>query len=243
MDVHQPPVRRRRPVWDDARVPESILEVIALTAADARAADRGGADRIELVADMAAQGLSPTPETFAQVKAATGLPVRVMVRLSDGYGASDPRALAAAARELRHAGADEFVLGFLDAHARVDLGAVEAVLAEVAGCRWTFHRAIDHAADRAAAWHALGGLPGLDQVLTSGGPGGVGEGLSTLAAEAGSAPGPLIMAGGGLRREHVAPLHAAGVRAFHTGGAVRPGGSWDQPVDAALVRGWRELIP
>ncbi len=39
----------------------SLLEVIALTADDARAAEDGGADRIEVVADMAADGLTPTP--------------------------------------------------------------------------------------------------------------------------------------------------------------------------------------
>jgi copper homeostasis protein len=226
---------------DDAAVPQSILEVIALDAADARAAKAGGADRIELVADMRRQGLTPPVATFAAVREAVDLPVRVMLRAEDGYALSDPGALVEAATGLRAAGADEFVLGFLDARAAVDLAAVEAVLGAIEGCRWTFHRALDHTADRPAARRALAGLPGLDCVLTAGSPATVEEGLATLTAEA-AAP-PRVLAGGGLRRHHLAPLLAAGVDAFHTGSAVRPGGRWDAPVDPALVEGWRAALP
>jgi copper homeostasis protein len=228
-------------VWDDSAVPESILEVIALTALDARAAADGGADRIELVADMRAQGLTPAVETFAAVRAAVDLPVRVMLRTDDGYTQSDAPAVTRAVRTLRDAGADEFVLGWLDADGKVDLAAVQTVLSAIDGCRWTFHRAIDHANDRAAAWDAITGLPGLDGVLTAGSPRGVEAGLGTLLSEATRTPPVLV--GGGLRQQHVAPLLDAGVRAFHTGGAVRRAGTWDAPVDADLVRLWRALLP
>ena len=229
------------PMCDDAAVPQSILEVIALDAADARAARAGGADRVELVADMRRQGLTPAVATFAAVRAAVGIPVRVMLRAHDGYALSEPGAIVEAATGLRAAGADEFVLGFLDARGAVDLVAVKAVLGAIEGCRWTFHRALDHAADRAAARRALAGLPGLDCVLTAGGPATVDEGLPTLTAEAGS--GLRVLAGGGLRHHHLAPLLRAGVDAFHTGSAVRPGGRWDAPVDADLVRAWRAALP
>jgi len=218
-------------------VAKPILEVIALDAADARAAQSGGADRIELVSDMVSAGLTPDVETFAAVRAAVDLPVRVMLRNRSGYGLSDATGLSAEVEALRQAGADQFVLGFLDPGGAVDVASVEAVLDAIGGCPWTFHRAFDHTTDRTAGWRALAGLPGLDFVLTAGGPAGVADGIATLAAEARAAP--RILAGGGLRPEHVAPLRAAGVDAFHTGAAVRPGGRWDQPVDAALVRGWR----
>jgi copper homeostasis protein len=222
-------------------VPKPILEVIALNAFDARAAQDGGADRIELVADMAQDGLTPGIATFAAVRAAVDLPVRVMLRDTSGYALSDATGLSAAAAELRHAGAGQFVLGFLDSRGAVDLAALAPVLDAIDGCPWTFHRALDHAADRPAAWRALHGLPGLDCVLTAGGPGTVADGLATLSTEA-AGTGPRILAGGGLRPPHVAPLRAAGVDAFHTGGAVRPGGRWDAPVSADLVRAWREHV-
>ncbi|MFJ8946475.1 copper homeostasis protein CutC [Streptomyces sp. NPDC102395] len=226
----------------------AVLEVIALDAEDAVAAQAGGADRLELVADMAADGLTPPVRTFAAIRAAVDIDLRVMLRLTDGFAAGGPEGLARlvrAAGELTAAGAREFVLGFLDEEGAVDLPAVESVVAELAGCRWTFHRAIDHAADRDALRKQLDGLPGLDAYLTAGSPAGVDEGLPTLLAEAsrGGEPGyeQRLLVGGGLRLDHVPTLRAAGVDAFHIGGAARPGG-WTEPVSTSAVARWRGAL-
>ncbi|MEU6069082.1 MULTISPECIES: copper homeostasis protein CutC [Streptomyces] len=223
----------------------ALLEVIALGPEDAVAAQAGGADRLELVTDMAADGLTPPPRTFAGIRAAVDIDLRVMLRLADGFAAGDVEGLVRTAGELRSAGADQFVLGFLGADGEVDLAAVERVVAELEGCRWTFHRAIDRAADRDALRKQLDGLPGLDTYLTAGAAGGVDEGLSTLVAEAalGGQPGyeQQILVGGGLRLDHVPRLRAAGIDAFHIGGAARPGG-WAEPVSAAAVGEWRGVL-
>jgi copper homeostasis protein len=223
----------------------AVLEVIALDVEDAVAAEAGGADRLELVTDMAADGLTPPVETFTGIRAAVGISLRVMLRLADGFEAGDVRRLVRAARELRAAGADEFVLGFLDEAGEPDLPALEAVLAELDGCRWTFHRAIDRAADRDALRKRLCELPGLDTYLTAGSAEGVDEGLPTLLAEAArhGEPGyePRLLVGGGLRLDHLPRLRAAGIDAFHIGGAARPGG-WETPVSAAAVREWRSAL-
>lgn len=223
----------------------AVLEVIALGVEDAVAAETGGADRLELVTDMAADGLTPPVGTFAEIRAAVGISLRVMLRLADGFEAGDVRELLRAARELRAAGADEFVLGFLDETGEPDLPALEAVLAELDGCRWTFHRAIDRAADRDALRKSLADLPGLDAYLTAGSAEGVDEGLATLLAEAARSGEqgyePRLLVGGGLRLDHLPRLRAAGVDAFHIGGAARPGG-WDAPVSAEAVREWRTAL-
>ncbi|MBW8480869.1 copper homeostasis protein CutC [Actinomadura parmotrematis] len=220
------------------------LEVIALTAADARAAEQGGADRLEVVADMAADGLTPDPELVAEMRRATSLPLRVMLRANAGFRTSVPELerLCAAAGALREAGADGFVLGFLDSAGQVDAAATAKLAAALAPLPWTFHRALDHAADPAAAWGAVREL-GPDAVLTAGSPRGVDTGVQTLLRRAAEGPdaAALLMAGGGLRRTHVAVLAAAGVSAFHVGTAVRADGTWDAPVDAGLVAEWRAL--
>ncbi|MFD7560146.1 copper homeostasis protein CutC, partial [Streptomyces sp. NPDC059835] len=164
----------------------ALLEVIALDVEDAVAAQAGGADRLELVTDMAADGLTPSRETFAAIRAAVDIPLRVMLRKADGFAAGDVSVVVEAARELRAEGAREFVLGFLNPDGTPDLTAVEAVVAELDGCRWTFHRAIDRAADRDALRKALAELPGLDTYLTAGSAAGVDEGLPVLLAEAGA---------------------------------------------------------
>ncbi|MEU3688079.1 copper homeostasis protein CutC [Streptomyces narbonensis] len=226
----------------------AVLEVIALDEEDAVAAQTGGADRLELVTDMAADGLTPSRAGFAAIRAAVDIPLRVMLRLTDGFSAGGPEgidALVARAAELREAGAEEFVLGFLTSDGEPDLVAVERLIAVLDGCRWTFHRAIDRAADRDGLRKRLADLPGLDTYLTAGSATGVDDGIATLKAEAARAGEPgyeaRILVGGGLRLDHLPELRAAGLDAFHIGGAARPQG-WTAPVSADAVRAWREAV-
>ncbi|CAM5267752.1 Copper homeostasis protein cutC OS=Streptomyces alboniger OX=132473 GN=CP975_15680 PE=3 SV=1 [Streptomyces alboniger] len=226
----------------------AVLEVIALGVEDAVAAQAGGANRLELVTDMAADGLTPSPGTVAGIRAAVDIPLRVMLRLTDGFaagGAPGVDRVVRVAGELREAGAEEFVLGFLDADGGVDLPAVERVAGVLDGCRWTFHRAIDHAADRDALRKQLDGLPGLDTYLTAGAASGVDDGLPTLLAEVARRGEPgyeqRLLVGGGLRLDHVPQLLAAGIDGFHIGGAARPDG-WGRPVSVDAVAEWRRVL-
>lgn len=224
---------------------EPILEVVVTSAEEALVAVAGGADRLELAVDMDADGMTPSLAEFVRTREAVGVPLRVMLRDKGGFQAAGLNELQSAATALRTAGAEEFVLGFLTTHGALDLPAVRAVLDAIPGCRWTFHRAMDHAADRTAVRRAIEGLPGLDTVLTAGSVAGVAEGLDTLLEEADRQGEPgytvPVMAGGGLATEHVPALRARGVDAFHVGTSVRCGG-WDGPVDPAAVRRWRQVI-
>jgi copper homeostasis protein len=221
---------------------QTMLEVIALDATDAEAAQAGGADRLELVADMSSDGLTPPESVVREVLAATDLPVRVMLRDAAGFAPADLPALCGAAASLREAGASEFVLGFLTGARLVDRRACAAVLAEIEGCRWTFHRALDNAEDPLVAWSVAEGL-GCDTVLAAGSPHGVEDGMPVLQelAVRQARHQVALLVGGGLRADHVAPLRAAGVNGFHVGSAVRPGG-WGAPLDAAAVRTWADLV-
>ncbi|MEV0147702.1 MULTISPECIES: copper homeostasis protein CutC [unclassified Nonomuraea] len=220
----------------------SLLEVIALDVRDAVAAEQGGADRVEVVADMAADGLTPAPETVAAIAAECPLPQMVMLRCDATFTAGQDvlDRLRRDAKELAQAGAAGFVFGFLDGAGAVDLAATEALIHAVSPLPWTFHRAVDHAADVLAAWRAVRLLPNLATVLTAGGPTGVADGLPVLKTRAEAGDGSIILAGGGLRPPHVPALLDYGVRAFHVGSAVRE--SWSNPVDRRLVQQWRALV-
>ncbi|WP_245931203.1 copper homeostasis protein CutC [Actinokineospora auranticolor] len=220
-----------------------LLEIIALTVADAVAAQDGGADRIEVVAEMDRDGLTPRPELVAEMRAAVDIPLRIMVRGTDGFtaDADELARLLAVVAELRAAGAEEFVLGFLTEDGHVDLEATRVVVESLDGCPWTFHRAVDHAADTERAWADLRGLPGLDTVLTAGSARGLEDGLPRLAArDDWRECGVRLLAGGGLKHAHVPGLRSIGVTAIHAGGLVRD--SWDSPVDSTRVRALRELL-
>lgn len=232
-------------------MPNALLEVIAVDAEDARRAVCAGADRLELVSEMEHAGFCPAPETVAAVLDAVDVPVRVMLRLSEGFGSGGTAGVAglvAAARRLRAAGAREFVLGWLDDEGAPDEPTIATVLEALDGLPWTFHKAVDDASvDRPALFEAIRGLPGLDTVLTSGGPVPAGQSADVLAAEAareaalGDA-GLKLLVGGGLRLEDIAPLQARGLTDFHVGSAVRVGGSWQHPVDPGIVEHWRAAV-
>jgi copper homeostasis protein len=222
-----------------------LLEVIARHAADAERAEAGGADRLELVGSMDFDGLSPEPRLVEQVRAATSLPIRVMLRLREGFGTDGGEVahLKGLVAAYSSAGADGLVLGFLNAHTEIDVDVVTEVVAD-AEPGWTFHRAVDSCISTDRAWRELRRLPGLDQVLTAGSARGVSEGLDELVrrVRGDDFARRVVMAGGGLLPEHVPWLVRAGVRAFHIGSSARPLGSWKAYVDPDLVRTWRTLI-
>lgn len=223
-----------------------MLEIIALHAGDAVGAQEGGADRLEVVADIDADGLTPSVETVRDLKRECDLPLRVMLRANDGFSTSGSELtrLQGAAHQFAETGVDGFVLGFLGPTVEIDVDATLALADEFGGLPWTFHRAVDHALDYDRAWQRLRMMPRLDTVLTAGSARGVAAGLDDLCRRASDDPhlARLLMAGGGLAPDHVPWLARAGVRKFHVGSRVRPSGSWRAYVNASMVRSWRTLV-
>lgn len=214
-------------------------------AADAERAEQGGADRLHLVGSHDFGGLSPEPAVVGQVRRATDLPLRAVLRLREGYSTDGGEVvrLRGLLDSYRSVGADGIVLGFLNGHTEVDTAVLAEVLDGHQGA-WTFSRAVDACIFADRAWRTLRTLPGLDAVLTAGSARGVSEGLDDLVARARSDDFArrVILAGGGLEPEHVPWLVRAGVRAFHVGAAVRPTRSYKAYVETGLVRTWRTLI-
>ena len=230
----------------------ALLEVVVTHAADAERAEAGGADRVSLVGDALpgtereAGALSPAPRLVEQVRAATSLPVRPLLRLRDGYGTDGGEVahLHGLLAAYASAGADGVVMGFLNALTEIDLEVVAELLGQGGGVRWTFSRAVDACISTDRAWRELPYLPGLDAVATAGSARGVAEGLDDLVARAEDDPAArrLVMAAGGLAPEHVPWLVRAGVGMFQVSTQVRPLGSWKAYVDADLVGTWRGLL-
>jgi copper homeostasis protein len=224
-----------------------LLEVVSLHPADAEAAEAGGADRLFLVAGDDAAGHSPEPAVVSSICHATSLPVRVVLRLTDSFTTTggELSRLVGLGADYLDVGAQGLVFGFLTADLDIDLAVCTAIADATSGAPWTFSRAIDHALDTSRAWRAVATLPGVDAVLTAGSALGVESGLSALTARAQAHPGVAqrMLVGGGLEPEHVPWLLRAGVRGFHVGSQVRPGGSWAKAyVDAGYVRSWRTLL-
>jgi copper homeostasis protein len=225
----------------------ALLEVVVLHPRDVSGADEGGADRLFVVADVESGGLSPEPATVSAICKDTDVPVRVMLRLNDGLSTTggELTRLVGLGEDYLSVGAEGVVLGFLTTDLEVDVEVCSYLADRLPDVPWTFHRAVDSALSADRAWRQIAALPGLDAVLSAGSPRGLDAGCDDLVERAGRDErlARLMMAGGGLRGEHVPWLSRAGVRQFHVGSTVRPGGSWTRSyVDAAHVRSWRMLL-
>lgn len=214
---------------------------------DAEHAQVGGADRLHACAWSDGQARSVEPAALSAIVRAVDLPVRVTLRLSEGFSTQggELTRLAGLVSDYLSLGVEGFVLGFLTSDLDVDVEVCGALVEAMSGAPWTFDRSFDSALDARRAWRQVRTLPGLDSVHTAGGVLGMDSGFDDLIdlanADAGFAA--TAVAAGGVRPEHVPWLVRAGVSRVHLGASVRPGGSWTKAhVDAAFVRSWRLLI-
>jgi copper homeostasis protein len=224
--------------------PRLVLEVIVQSVSDARAAARGGADRLEVVRAINQGGLTPPVSLVRAIAAETALPLRVMVRENAGYAmdAGELSVLRLAAAQFAAAGVDGIVIGFARA-GELSMADLTRVLEPTPGVRVTFHRAFDSLRDPLSAIDRLSHLPQIDRILTRGGdrtPATRSERLREFAARAGRRFE--IIAGGGVDDEALSVFARTGcVREVHVGRAARDGGDPEGPVSIERVCRLREL--
>jgi copper homeostasis protein len=220
------------------------IEVIVQTVDDARAAEAGGADRLEVVRAIRDGGLTPAQSLVEGIKRATPLPLRVMVRENAGFDTSDAEieTMRAAAWNFTKLGVDGLVAGFAKS-GELLLPEFEAVIEAAPGIPITFHRAFDSLADPFAAIDALASNPRVDRILTSGGEGSAPERCDRLRQYVTrAAPRLTPIAGGGVDLELFRLLvERRTVREIHVGRLAREGGNAEGPVSAASVRRLREI--
>lgn len=219
---------------------DAFLEVIVTSVADAIAARNGGASRLEVVRALDRGGLTPSLELVRAIKEAVALPLRVMVRESDGYetgNEEEVERLCAAATRFAELGVAGLVIGFLKG-VELDLELTERVLSCAPGLNATFHHAFESARDQAEAIRKLKSLPQVDRILSHGGVDDLAERSKRLDAYArAAAPEIRIIAGGGIDKPAIALLRSrTPIREFHVGRAARRGFQVAGEVQAELVR-------
>ena len=143
---------------------DRLLEICCDSLESARAAAEGGADRIELCVDLAADGLTPSRELLAD---AGELPVFVLVHCRPGdfvYTDAEVRAMCADIEAMREAGAAGIVCGALRGSGEIDLNATHRLIAAAEGLPFTFHKAFDLCPDQERSMERLAGLRELVKI-------------------------------------------------------------------------------
>jgi copper homeostasis protein len=239
-----------------------LVEVCVDSVESALAAQAGGADRVELCANLLEGGTTPSAGALAVARERLRIGLHVLVRARGGdfcYSEVEFEEMRRDVLEAKRIGADGVVIGFLRPDGSVDTQRTGALIAEARPMRVTFHRAFDMARDPFAALDDLVAL-GVERVLTTGQEPSVLEGLELIAELIRRVGDRLIVMPGGGHERNIAKVvaatrarevHVVGTRwlespmehrnpRVHMGGELRPPEYARAVTDPASIRRLRE---
>jgi copper homeostasis protein len=197
---------------------EIAVEVCAYSLFSCLAADRAGANRVELCASPYEGGTTPSTGLVKQVLANTSIEVHAMLRPRGGdfcYDASEKQTMLAEASDLVAAGVHGLVVGALLPNGDLDVAFLAEIKRIVGGVALTCHRAIDVSRDPFEVMEGLIQL-GFVRILSSGQKDKAMEGIEALAEMVERADGRIqIMAGSGVNPQNCAFFKQIGVNAIH----------------------------
>lgn len=219
--------------------PKLLLEISVDSLEKALAAERGGADRLELCANLSVGGLTPPRELLHAVREKVHIPVYSMIRprqgnfvYSDAEFTEMERSIAVAAE----CSMDGVVLGVLKKNRGIDIARTRRLVDLARPLPVTFHRAFDETPDLARALEAVI-QTGAARILTSAGAETALQGAAKLAELVAAArdrvsgvaspvqPDRIIVVpGAGITPSNVAKVaEQTGAIEFHAGlGSVLP---------------------
>jgi copper homeostasis protein len=195
------------------------LEVCVDSVESAIAAERGGAQRVELCSDLLEGGITPGAGLIALTRRHIAIGLFVMVRPRGGdffYTDLEFEVMREEIAHARHLGADGIVLGLLDQEGRVDVSRTRQLVELARPLPVTFHRAIDMTPDLPAALEDVLAT-GACRILTSGGAPSVTHGIAEITHMVRAARGRIaIMPGSGITPATIAKIaQATGATEFH----------------------------
>ena len=204
---------------------QKVLEVCIDSLASARAAIKGGADRLELCSALTVGGLTPYVELLEQIRTESNIPIRCLIRCRAGdflYDQDEIALMATQIRRLKAAGATGFVIGCLTPEGDLDANAMKPLMEAADGAPMTLHRCIDVSRDMCKAYRDAGAL-GIDTVLTSGGINDCMNGMDAigeLLALRDQEDGPEVLICSSINADKVRAFRNRfpSARAFHTSG-------------------------
>jgi copper homeostasis protein len=202
--------------------PGSVLLEICLDSVEsAAAAERGGADRVELCAGLPEGGTTPSAGMIAAVRKKIGIGLQVMIRPRGGDFCYSTDEFSIMQRDIliaRQLGATGVVFGILNVDGNVDKERTRQLVELSRPMKVTCHRAFDMTKDFGQALEDLVEI-GADRILTSGGKKSAVDAMPTLKQLSQQAQSRVsIMACGELSIANVkAVISYTNVREVHAG--------------------------
>lgn len=209
---------------------QPLLEITVESLDTALAAERGGADRIELCTELIHGGITPSVATLRKVHEELDIPIFCIIRPRTGDFVYSEKEFVSMKRDIsvaRELGIEGVVLGVLRPDRSVDVERTAELVQWARPLEVTFHRAFDETPDHAQALEDVIATEAT-RILTTGGAATAVQGAETVKRLVEAAGKRIvIMPGGGLDAANVVQLAAqTHAQEFHSGlGSVLPYGS------------------
>ncbi len=207
------------------------FEICANSVASCKAAQEGGADRVELCAGIPEGGTTPSYGMIRSARESISIGLNVIIRPRGGdflYSEEEIQEMIYDIRTAKELGADGLVFGCLRPDGTVDTDVMKRLMDAAGNTPVTFHRAFDHCSDPFQALEDIIAL-GCARILTSGCRPTAAEGVELLAALVEKAGDRIIiMPGCGVNEGNIEnTARLSGAREFHF--------SAREPVESGMI--------
>lgn len=197
------------------------IEVCANSLKSAKNAEAGGADRIELCAELGVGGITPSYGLLKSVKEHISIPVHVLVRPRSGDFTYSDEEFEIMKKDIAlcvDLGFDGIVTGVLHTDFMLDVERTEQLITASKNLKFTFHRAFDWVENPHKTLNDLEAM-GVDFVLSSGQQKSAQEGIDLLVELDCQATRSIIMPGGGIHLNNAAEFKKKGFKTLHLSGS------------------------
>jgi copper homeostasis protein len=197
-----------------------IIEIATSDFNTTKSAVEGGADRIELCANLAEGGTTPSFGTIKQCREAFDVALFPIIRPRGGdflYNDDEFAIMLKEVKLCKELGCDGLVIGLLNADGTIDIKRGSALVEAAYPLGVTFHRAFDRCKNPFVALEQLIEI-GCERVLTSGQQPAAPDGVELIAQLNKIADHRIIiMPGSGVRKENIKMLaEKTGCTEFHS---------------------------
>lgn len=201
-----------------------LLECATDSAESALAAAAGGADRLELCANLIIGGTTPTLALYDEVRSHSDIPLYILIRPRFGdflYSDYEANVICREIEMFQKAGAEGVVIGSLGKDGYLNMEHMKRFMDCAKDMSVTLHRAFDMSVDPFATLEQAKEL-GIQTILTSGQKASSLEGIDLYERLMEKAAGEItILAGGGIKASTIETLlQKTSLTAFHMSGKI-----------------------
>lgn len=220
-------------------IQEKKIEIACFNLDSVLIAEKSGADRIELCADIALGGTTPSTHSVQQARKHVTLPLYVMIRPRGGnfsYSNLEFEQMKSDLCALKKHGVDGFVFGILNEDQTIQMEQNRELVALASPLPCSFHRAFDAVIHYEKALEDVISC-GFTTLLTSGTFSNVMEGKDVLKQLVVQAQNRIqIMPGGGLRSTNISALNQIVNASWYHSSAITDGTETASPEEISQLK-------